>query len=118
MKYSGKEVENLEKKIDDSVQKLMNLINSYVSENKPFDLARKVHYFTIDVISDLAFGHPFGDLVSDSDMHEYIKNIETYLPTLIISTVMSWVIPLLGLPIFRPFMPSEHDVLGIGRVMG
>ncbi|KAK2597356.1 hypothetical protein QQS21_006053 [Conoideocrella luteorostrata] len=116
--YSGKDVEDLEKKVDSNVMKLVHLIDSYIVENKPFDLSRKVHYFTLDVLSDIAFGQPFGNLASDSDKHDYIKNIETYVPFLIISTVMAWIIPVLGLRVFRPFMPSEHDVLGIGRIMG
>ncbi|EFY88108.1 benzoate 4-monooxygenase cytochrome P450 [Metarhizium acridum CQMa 102] len=116
--YSGKEVEYLEFKIDKSVTNLVNLLDSYVRDGRPFDFARKIHFFALDVISELAFGEPFGDLTTDSDVHNLVTDIETYLPYLIVSTVMSWMIPVLGLPIFRPLMPSEHDVLGIGRLVG
>lgn len=107
----------MELKIDNAVHNLLNLLDSYVSTNKPFDLARKIHYFTLDVIASLAFGESFGNLTSDSDARGYIGNIEQYLPTLIISTALTWIIPFIGLPIFRPLMPSEHDVLGVGRFM-
>ncbi|KHO00456.1 benzoate 4-monooxygenase cytochrome P450 [Metarhizium album ARSEF 1941] len=116
--YSGKEVEYLEFKIDKSVGNLVSLLESYVRGNRPFDLARKIQYFALDVISELAFGEPFGDLTADSDVHNLVEDIETYLPHLIVSTVMSWMIPVLSLPIFRPLMPSEHDVLGVGRLVG
>lgn len=116
--YSGKEVDDLEPKVDSSVQNLVRLLDSYVRDGRPFDLARKIHFFALDVISELAFGEPFGDLTTDSDVHSLVTDIETYLPYLIVSTVMSWMIPVLGLPVFRPLMPSEHDVLGIGRLVG
>lgn len=116
--YSGKEVDHLEPKVDSSVQNLVRLLDAYVRDGRPFDLARKIHFFALDVISELAFGEPFGDLTTDSDVHSLVTDIETYLPYLIVSTVMSWMIPVLGLPVFRPLMPSEHDVLGIGRLVG
>lgn len=100
------------------MQNLVRLLDSYVRDGRPFDLARKIHFFALDVISELAFGEPFGDLTTDSDVHSLVTDIETYLPYLIVSTVMSWMIPVLGLPVFRPLMPSEHDVLGIGRLVG
>ncbi|OAA35444.1 benzoate 4-monooxygenase cytochrome P450 [Metarhizium rileyi] len=116
--YSGKEIESLELKIDNSVSNLVDLLDSYIGDNRPFDLARKIHYFALDVITELSFGETFGDLTTDSDVHGLIEDFETYMPYLIISTVMSWMISVLGLPIFRPLLPSEHDVLGVGRLAG
>jgi hypothetical protein len=100
------------------VRNLTSLLEHYIGQNRPFDFARKIQYFALDVISEIALGEPFGDLTTDSDVHNLIEDFSTYLPYLIVSTVMSWMIPIMGLPIFRPFMPSEHDVLGIGRLMG
>jgi len=58
--YSGKEVESLEKPIDQNVMAFVDLIgrkyNSTSSEFKPFEFARKVQYFTLDTISNVAFG--------------------------------------------------------------
>ncbi|KDN67099.1 putative cytochrome P450 [Colletotrichum sublineola] len=83
--YSGKEVENLEAKIDQNVLRLVDLLDRYVSEDKPFDFGAKAQYFTLDVISDLAFGEPFGDLTTDSDVHEYIRTMEENMPTIILT---------------------------------
>ncbi|KAK0367916.1 cytochrome P450, partial [Colletotrichum limetticola] len=58
--YSGKEVVDLEAKIDESVLRLMSMIDAYASQDKRFDFGLKAQYFTLDVISDLAFGKPFG----------------------------------------------------------
>ena len=115
--YSGRDVEDFEAKIDENVSRLVHLLGTYIDNRKPFDLARKAHYFTVDVVSNLAFGKPFGNLESDTDVHGYIQTMEKYLPILVVSTVMAWARNLLYLPIFRPFMPTEHDVLGVGRIM-
>ncbi|KAG6037551.1 hypothetical protein E4U41_004922 [Claviceps citrina] len=116
--YSGKDIDNLEQKVDAGLLNLVRLIDGYVSGGRSFDLARKVQYLTVDVVTDLLFGETFGDLASDADVHGYLAAMQAFVPTLIVSTVLPWVIPLLGLPVFRPLIPSEHDVLGVGRIMG
>ncbi|KND92746.1 Pisatin demethylase [Tolypocladium ophioglossoides CBS 100239] len=116
--YSGKEVEDLEAKINQNVLALVDLLDSeYVSANRPFDFGRKAQYFTLDVISDLAFGEPFGDMATDSDVHEYISTIETAAPTYIVATVLPWLIAVLSSPLFKWMIPSEKDVVGLGRIM-
>lgn len=118
LKYSGKEVEDLESKIDQNVIRLVDLLEKYVSQDKPFDFGLKAQYFTLDVISDLAFGEPFGDVASDSDIHEYIKTVEQNMPTILLTTVLPWLLALLSSPIFRSMMPSDKDNIGVGKTMG
>jgi hypothetical protein len=97
---------------------LLNLIDhKYVSANKPFDFGRKAQYFTLDVISDLAFGEPFGDIATNSDVYEYIKTTEENMPTILITTVLPWLVKLLQSPLFKSMLPSEKDALGLGRTM-
>lgn len=90
--YSGKGVENLEKTIDRNVANLIQLIEtkylSTQSQIKPFDFGRKAQCFTLDVISDVAFGEAFGDIATDSDVHKYIKTTEETLPAIIMTTVL------------------------------
>ncbi|KAK2589590.1 hypothetical protein QQS21_012733 [Conoideocrella luteorostrata] len=116
--YSGKEVDNLEARIDQNILALVDLLESkYVSLDKPFDFGRKAQYFTLDVISDLAFGRPFGDLATDSDVHEYISTSELNMPSVMLTTVFPWLMTLLAFPLFKSVMPSEKDAVGIGRTM-
>lgn len=115
--YSGKEVDNLESAIDQNVAALVNLLETYVSANKPFDFGRKVQYFTLDVISDIAFGAPFGDLATDSDVYEYVSTMEENLPTMMLTTVLPWLLSLLMSPLFKRMLPSEKDALGLGKTM-
>ncbi|KAK2044941.1 pisatin demethylase [Colletotrichum somersetense] len=116
--YSGREIENLENKLDENILRLFRLIDSYIDAGKPFDFGRKAQFFTLDVISDLAFGTPLGFMETDSDVHEYIKIMEESLPMFMATTVYPWVIRLFASPLFRTLLPSEKDPLGLGKVMG
>ncbi|RBR15426.1 hypothetical protein FVER53590_09331 [Fusarium verticillioides] len=71
--YRGREVENLEPKIDKNILSFMKLLEKYADEKKPVDFGRRAQFFTLDVISDLAFGEPFGFLETDSDVYKYIQ---------------------------------------------
>ncbi|OLN95806.1 Pisatin demethylase 9 [Colletotrichum chlorophyti] len=116
--YSGKEVEDLEAKIDQNVLRLVKLVEKYASDNRAFDFGRKAQFFTLDVISDLAFGEPFGDLATDSDVHEYIGTMEKNMPAIILTTVLPWLLKALSSPVFRSLLPSEKDAIGVGKTIG
>ena len=91
---------------------------STATEFRPMDIGRKASYFTLDVLSSLAFGEPFGDLPTDSDIHSYIATIEEVGPALIIVTILPWIRTLLSLPFLRGLLPSPKDATGLGKVMG
>lgn len=56
--YSGKEIDTLESDIDERVLELIALVKSYNSA--PLDFAHIAQFFTLDVLSQLAFGDKFG----------------------------------------------------------
>ncbi|OLN85878.1 Pisatin demethylase 19 [Colletotrichum chlorophyti] len=116
--YSGREVADLEQKIDENLLRLIALIDGYIDAGKPFDFGRKAQYLTLDVISDLAFGEPFGFIETDSDVHEYIQTTEKSAPFFMMSTVFPWVMKIFATPLLKPLLPSETDSLGFGKVMG
>jgi cytochrome P450 len=86
---------------------------------KPVDFARIAQYFALDVISDIAFGQPFGFLESDSDVYDYIKTQEALLP------IFEWFSTLPSLErltrvgwVSKLIMPKPTDKKGLGRLMG
>ncbi|SPO01826.1 related to pisatin demethylase [Cephalotrichum gorgonifer] len=119
--YSGKEIENLEGSIDTHIAELLDLIRSkYLSSDagsKPMDFAQKMSFLTLDIISHISFGKPFGDIRADGDVDEFLKAGEEGL----------WVgshIMAMGLTgvihtpwVFRTFGPSEKDKTGLGRTV-
>ncbi|KAM0324813.1 hypothetical protein ACHAQA_007779 [Verticillium albo-atrum] len=115
--YSGREVHNLEAKVDKNVEAFIKRLNQDIDANAKLDFGRKAQYFTLDVITDLAFGNPFGFLETDSDIYDYIKTTEESLPVFMVTTVLPWMIKIFGSPVFASILPSEKDVMGFGKVM-
>ncbi|KAF2644597.1 pisatin demethylase [Massarina eburnea CBS 473.64] len=122
--YAGKENPGLEASIDRHVKELVQLIGrkyaapaDSTKSNKPMDLATKIQFFTLDVISDIGTGHAFGDLQADSDVHSYIASSELGLriSNQAYGLGTSWLseIPILG----KAISPSEKDASGFGRMM-
>lgn len=90
----------------------------YISRNEPFDFARKAQFFTLDAISDLSYGRPFGYLANDADMFNYISMTESQLPTIMLTSVYPVLVDLLSSPVLNRLVPSEKDLLGLGRITG
>jgi hypothetical protein len=101
---------------------LVNLIEQkYLSKEglyRPVDFARISQYFTLDVITAVAFGKPFGYLTTDSDVHEYIRVSEEALHFMLYVSMVPTLVKILQSRLFKWFAPSEGDKLGVGRVMG
>lgn len=123
--YSGKELGNayLEQCVDERIQDFHNLIHEkYLSEDgrvKPVDLARLLHYFVIDVITDIAFRKPFGFLKADADLHGYISTQEKLIP------LFEWLgaLPIIPSLIRQQWfaklvMPKPTDKAGLGFLLG
>jgi cytochrome P450 len=121
-KYSGKENLHLESDIDARIAEFIALIRAnYLSTPaliKPMDLARKVQYLTLDVISALSLGEPFGMLTRDEDTHGYIKSGEEglWICNLTLGLGINWIIqiPWIG----KLLLPSDKDVKGFGKMIG
>ncbi|KAF2828344.1 pisatin demethylase [Ophiobolus disseminans] len=121
--YSGKENLALEQSIDTHVKELVDLVHKYAATptstktSTPMDLSKKIPYFTLDVISHVGLGQPFGNLLADKDQNDYLKSCEEGLH--IANTAwglgISW---LPGAPIIGPLIsPSEKDSSGFGKMM-
>lgn len=82
------------------------------------DLGRKAQYFTLDVISTVAFGEAFGFIETDSDVYDYIQTTEETLPAIICVSVLPWLNWALQSRLLKGLLPSDKDALGLGRVMG
>jgi len=82
------------------------------------DFGRKVQFFTLDTISSVAFGKPFGYMSTDSDLYGYIENMEKAMQGVLIATIipsMNW---FLKQDIVQKYLPSDKDPIGFGAIMG
>lgn len=113
----------MEPQIDSHVVNFINLIkNKYLStekESKIMDLAQKSQFFTIDVITDLAMGAPFGNLSSDSDRHDFLRSSMELQPAAIVVASMPWVSKILQTQFVGKFLfPTAQDEIGMGKMIG
>ncbi|KAF2642225.1 cytochrome P450 [Massarina eburnea CBS 473.64] len=120
--YAGKENPQLEKDFDDQIVSWVNLIRTkYISKGeslKPMDIALQAQYFTLDVITSLAYGRAFGYLARDEDIYDYIKLADQFIST---------AAPIVGVAPVHTFLyrsglifkiaPSPADPTGFGRLM-
>lgn len=121
-KYAGKENENLEQSVDATITKLIHLLESkYVStdgEYKPVDFAPKAQFFTLDVISDLAFGKAIGNLEADKDLSSYIKTMEETFPMIVLLGAFPSLAKVFFSRPMKSLLPSDTDTVGMGKLMG
>lgn len=122
--YSGKENSTLESSIDEQIKELVHLIRTkYASSalpltaTTPMDMATKMQYLTLDVISKIGLGRAFGDLKSDGDVNNYLEAMDAGLRigNMSFGLGISWLgaVPILG----KAISPSEKDETGFGRMM-
>lgn len=81
------------------------------------DLAKKVQYFTLDVISTIGLGKSFGMLNSDTDVCDYAKSTEEglHMATVALALGFSFISQL---PWIGKFVgPSIKDSKGFGKMM-
>ncbi|EIT81919.1 cytochrome P450 monooxygenase [Aspergillus oryzae 100-8] len=121
MGYSGKENLSLESDIDLRVLDFLDLIrNRYLSTEdclKPMDLAKKVQYLTLDVISTVGLGNSFGMLKADKDVNDYIKSGEEglWVSNFLMGTGLHWIMQIEW--VGRLLGPSTDDLKGFGKMM-
>lgn len=112
----------MERTIDTQIAKFIELIETkYLStaqQYRPVDFAEKTQFFTLDVISDLAFGQPFGFLEQDDDVFDFLKIGRAYFPVAIVLANIPSLVPLLHSRFFRFLLPKESDKLGFGAFIG
>lgn len=112
----------MESTVDLHISNLVKLIQSkYVSTSdvyRPMDFAQKAQYFTLDVISDLAFSKAFGFLEKDDDVYDYLKLTSGYIPVMLVLSNVPSISNMLHSRFLRWSLPSEHDKLGFGALIG
>jgi hypothetical protein len=112
----------MEPAIDDRILEFVDLLEKkYLSTSQEYravDLARKLQYLTLDIITTLAFGKKFGYIETDSDVYEYIKMTEDSMPVMMVLTVFPGLAKILQSPLVRGIMPSERDRVGFGKFIG
>lgn len=112
----------METTIDSQIAKLIELIESkYIStgsDYRPMDFGEKGQFFTLDTISELAFGHAFGFMDTDGDKYDYIKITKGFIPFMVFLCHATPLATLLHSRPFRGLFPKSGDKIGFGAFIG
>lgn len=123
--YSGRETPALEAAVDEQVAALRRLLRRrYAGDDAagrpgtPCSIIDVLSYFTLDVISKIALGAPFGCLAADADVVGFYATIGDMLPMANLCGDIPLVRTLLYSPLsLRLFGPRETDARGLGRII-
>ncbi|KAF2399323.1 benzoate 4-monooxygenase cytochrome P450 [Trichodelitschia bisporula] len=122
--YAGKEVPGLEGRIDVHVQNWVEMVRRKYVVGKEgvrpaMDLAQQAQFFTLDVISDLAFNAPFGDIPAEEDKFAYVKVSQEAMSSInmlgIFPHVYRWIEQSRLIDLIAP---SSKDKTGMGPIVG
>ncbi|KKY16998.1 putative cytochrome p450 [Phaeomoniella chlamydospora] len=118
--YSGKENPNLEPDMDSVLWSTIILLKSYASKGadlKPLDFARTMQFFTLDVITSIALGQPFGFVTNDKDMYGYIGTMTANFPAMNFMAAVPILSRLMRNHWFqRATLPTVKDKIGMGKI--
>lgn len=118
MQYSGRDIDTLEPDIDARIDDLTVLIRDTYA-GKKMDFAAVARFFTLDVLSTIAFGgRPFGFMAANDDLWDYDKLLQMFYP--VMQMVCHHTIPrkLLQLPGIRDVaVPKYTDKTGVGALL-
>lgn len=127
--YGGRETPALEPGVDEQVATLLRVIRErYVpaapaggqrpSRGRLLDLAVMTSFFTMDVITKVAFGEEFGYMKTDEDLYGFLFSIRKFWPRLAMTVDVPWIRNVLFSNAFlRWFGPKTTDPIGMGRLM-
>lgn len=112
----------MEVTVDMQIANLVGLIEEkYIStpqDYRPMDLGQKASFFTLDVISALAFGEAFGYLTTDRDVYDYLKTNKSAIPLMMIASDIPTLADILQSKVLRRLLPSMADKSGLGAFIG
>lgn len=122
--YNGRETNNLEPNVDEQVQNLVGLlrrkyaVSGDVLSRPLLDLGPTSNYFTLDVITKVAFGHEFGYLREETDLFNFMQHVRELWPRMSTSADVPWIRRILfSKPFLLLFGPKTTDKDGFGALM-
>lgn len=124
--YAGKDIEGVEAAVDERIAHFVEKIEErWVSKpgtTKVFDIAKRIQFLTLDMISQLCFGRDLGFVEADKDAFDFQATVEMQMPIVglfsIIVELSHLYYLLSGIPWIRKvIVPSAGDKIGIGPIM-
>jgi hypothetical protein len=119
--YAGRDHVDIEESTNTQLAKLKDLIRRHFittpGNTQKADLVHIVRYFTMDAITALAYGEPFGYLDANEDLFEFNEQVQRFgklVGALVNTPVLRTII---NSPFAPRFMPKITDKKGMGRLI-
>ncbi|EXJ87353.1 hypothetical protein A1O3_04312 [Capronia epimyces CBS 606.96] len=115
--YIGRDIDTIEPETDKIVVDFVNLIKTTYS-GKAMDISITSQFFTLDVLSAVAFGQPFGYVKANRDIYNYTQASTAFLSALELASNHAFVRWVFYSPLFRWLAaPKDSDEFGIGPIL-
>ena len=115
--YNGRDKVDIETGVDDQIVKLKALIRRcYLL--KEADLIPLIRYFTLDVVTVLAYGQSFGYLDANEDIFGFNKQVQDMTKPMGVLVDTPIMRTLVNSPLAPHIMPKHTDKAGMGRLIG
>ncbi|KAK5653714.1 hypothetical protein OQA88_8745 [Cercophora sp. LCS_1] len=119
--WAGQGLTMMESRVDSQVRSFLDLVRrKYVSEPgvfRPMEFAHRAQFYTLDVVTSVTFGTPFGFLKKDGDVEKYLETTEAMTPMFGVLGTLPWLVYVMHAWPLNRFMPGEGDKVGFGRLM-
>jgi len=101
------------------VVELLDLIRrDYVQKNEAMDFATLAGYFTLDILTQIAFGQAVGFLTKNEDLYEYHKSSTAFYPIMELGSNHPTILAILNSRLMEGAAPKPTDKLGFGAITG
>jgi hypothetical protein len=116
--YQGRQNPDLEGAVDSQVLRFVELLRRrYLTES--LDFAPLSRFFTLDVVTRLFYGEPFGHLDEGEDVFGFVGAVDAAMKAMGFAVDVPGIRAVVTSPLFqRKLGPKPSDQTGIGRVMG
>jgi len=109
----------LEQDVDARVVELLDLIRrDYVDKNEAMDFAQLAGFFTLDILTQIAFGQALGFLVKNEDLYDYHKSSAAFYPVMELSSNHPTILAILNSRVMQGAAPKPTDKIGFGAIVG
>lgn len=81
-------------------------------------MAKKTQFFSLDVVSEVGHGKPFGFIREDRDLHGFLGETDAYWPMLALIVCLPGLTELFGMWPLRTVMPRVGGEKGAGALFG
>ena len=119
--YNGRDNVDIEGGVDAQLVQLKSLIRrhylSTAADMQQVDLVWIIRFFTLDVVTSLAYGEPFGYLQANEDLFGFNQQVQELSKPMSVMLDTPFLRTLIDSPLAPHFLPKVTDKKGMGRLI-